>query len=88
MSQTCMAMATSLPLLLAAPLRAAEQQNLEELTKNTPPGAGEQESLLQLAEKTQNPVPDQIKVQFQDYLNFGVGPDHVEQNVLNGLGAA
>jgi hypothetical protein len=33
----------------------------------TPLGAAAQESLEELAKKTQNPVADQIKLQFQNY---------------------
>jgi len=82
-AQTRIAVVALLTLLLAAQLRAAEPERLEAVSNQTRPGAGEPESLMELAKKTQNPVPDQIKLQFQDYVNFGLGPNDVNQNVLS-----
>lgn len=45
----------------------------------TPLGAAAQESLEELAKKTQNPVADQIKLQVQNYFNFGMGTNNVTQ---------
>lgn len=45
--------------------------------------AEQQTSVEELAKKSQNPLPDEIKVQFQNYFNFGTGPDQVTQYLLN-----
>jgi hypothetical protein len=42
-----------------------------------------QESETELAKKTQNPVADLISIPFQSNTNFGIGPNHRTQNVLN-----
>jgi len=45
--------------------------------------ASAQESATELAKKTQNPVADLISIPFQNNMNFGIGPNHRTQNVLN-----
>ena len=72
-------MVTLLSLLVATRLTAADEVSSGILAEKPAHEAPEQESLMDLAEKTQNPVPDQIKLQFQHYFNFGVGPDDVMQ---------
>ena len=42
-----------------------------------------EQSNVQLAKKTQNPLADLISVPFQNNLNFGLGPHNRAQNVLN-----
>ncbi len=42
-----------------------------------------EQSNMQLAKKTQNPLADLISVPFQNNLNFGLGPHNRAQNVLN-----
>jgi hypothetical protein len=42
-----------------------------------------QESSQDSAKKTQNPVPDQIKLQLQNYWNFGTGPNNATQDVAH-----
>jgi hypothetical protein len=41
------------------------------------------ESETELAKKTQNPVANLLIIPFQNRTNFGVGPNHRTQNVLN-----
>jgi hypothetical protein len=43
----------------------------------------QEEETAKLARATQNPVASLISVPFQNNFNFGVGPDHVTQWVLN-----
>jgi hypothetical protein len=42
-----------------------------------------QESETELAKKTQNPVADLISIPLQNRMNFGIGPNHRTQNILN-----
>jgi hypothetical protein len=42
----------------------------------------DEETVTELAKKTQNPVSDLISVPFQNNFNFGVGPNNVMQYVL------
>lgn len=42
-----------------------------------------QESNSDLAKKIQNPIADLISIPFQNNTNFGIGPNHRTQNVLN-----
>ncbi|HUO10544.1 MAG TPA: neuromedin U [Phycisphaerae bacterium] len=49
---------------------------------HTVAAAGSQ-SLLTLAKQTQNPVPDVIKLQFQNYFNFETGENKSMQDVLH-----
>jgi len=42
-----------------------------------------QESETELAKKTQNPVASLISIPLQNRMNFGIGPNHRTQNVLN-----
>jgi hypothetical protein len=42
-----------------------------------------QESETELAKKTQNPVANLISIPFQNRMNFGIGPNHRTQNILN-----
>ena len=46
-------------------------------------GAHAQEAETELAKKTQNPVADLISIPLQNNMNFGIGPNHRTQNVLN-----
>ena len=41
------------------------------------------ESETELAKKTQNPVADLISIPLQNRTNFGIGPNHRTQNLLN-----
>jgi hypothetical protein len=45
--------------------------------------ASAQESETELAKKTQNPVADLISIPLQNRTNFGIGPNHRTQNLLN-----
>lgn len=42
-----------------------------------------EEANTELAKKTQNPVADLISIPLQNNMNFGIGPNHRTQNVLN-----
>jgi hypothetical protein len=42
-----------------------------------------QESETELAKKTQNPVANLISIPLQNRMNFGIGPNHRTQNLLN-----
>lgn len=46
-------------------------------------GNGSGQDSTELARKTQNPVADMISVPFQNYFNFGVGPENKMQYILN-----
>ena len=41
------------------------------------------ESETELAKKTQNPVANLISIPLQNRMNFGIGPNHRTQNILN-----
>lgn len=44
--------------------------------------ATEQESETELAQKTENPISDLMRIPFQSNMNFGIGPNHRMNNEL------
>src|SRR6516165_112699 len=49
----------------------------------TSAASAQEESTEDLAKKAQNPVADLISVPFQSNTNFGVGPFHATQEILD-----